>query len=481
MESVCFNHHSSTNEDMLKRLKISWSTEREVFITLAIVLVLVSIGGLIAYRQVAFYATTLAHLDRSRQIAGSAESVYRNLLSAETSQRNYLITGESIYFETYAQSVENIQNTRARLLTLIDNDTTLVEGVDGFIAGVDEKLNELANTLEIRDADGFAAARTALETSANTVLMADIRDWLEALIQSETDSFVSLRDRIAKRVSFTVVMATALLTLILSLVVTVYMLVRRAVRAHHAFEARLSQSLRRERELNELKSHFVRTVSHEFRTPLAVIQTSTDLLNRYGFRMSEAQRQHHMDKLQNQVTRLTSLIEDALTVQRSQVDELPYAPEIYDLRELCHNAIESLKTDFAERDIRLTVNGTGFAGSVDSRLMSQALGALLLNAVRYSNADTPVEVVLTCAPDVATIAIIDQGIGIPVDEHGLLFDLFFRGRNAIDIPGTGLGLAVARSIVERHQGRIHVDSTPGVGSTFTVELPWLQSSVAGAA
>jgi signal transduction histidine kinase len=465
----------------LKRIKIAWSTEREVLFSLVIVLLLVILGGVVAFRQVSYYATTLQAIDHSRQIAGAAESVYRNLVSAESSQRNYLVSGDAAYLDIYNENIQNTQITRARLLALLDGDPTQVDGMELFVTHADEKLAELADTLEVRRNYGLEAAQALLETRASPILMTDIRAWLENLIRSETEQFVTVRNRIAQRVGITMVTVIVLVTLIVSLAFTVYTLVRRDIRAHRAFEARLSQSLRRERELSELKSHFVRTVSHEFRTPLAVIQTSADLLNLYGYRMTEAHRQEHMDKLQHQVVRLTALLEDALTVQKSQLDELPYAPAMHDLREICHKCIDTLKLDFADRDVSLITHGSRFEGCVDGRLLGQAISALLLNAVRFSANDAPVRVELACAPNLTTIAVIDHGVGIPADEHGLLFDLFFRGRNAADVPGTGLGLAVARSIIERHQGNIRVESAPGAGSTFTIELPFARSTALGTA
>ena len=466
----------------MKRIKIAWSTEREVLAALIVLLLLVVVLCVVAASTGVAFTRTLRSLDRSRELAMTAEDLYRHLLSAETAGRGFIITGDTSYLEPYDQSVRSAWVTRAALIRLIAETPNYASGLQVVMAQIDAKLIELANTVEIRRSFGFEAAQSVVSIDSGESLMGNIRGWLRDLILSERMQIDTARELVIQRVRMIGGLALLLVLLVLLLAGTVYALVRRDSRAHRAHAEGLSAALHRERELNELKSHFIRTVSHEFRTPLAIIQTSTDLVKHYGYRMSEEQREHHLNKLQTQIVRLTSLLEDAMTVQKAQLDDLPYAPAMNDLRDICRQAIDLVTETAGDRRIDFTTSGSQFIHSVDANLMNRALRNLLTNAIQFSGAASTVRVRLSCTDTVATIDVTDEGVGIAVDEQPKLYDLFFRGVNATDVPGTGLGLPVAKSIVDLHGGVIRCQSAPGSGSTFTIELPASQQAqVAGAA
>ncbi len=459
----------------MKRIKIAWSTEREVLVALVVLLLLVIVLGGVTYGLVEGFSRTLQSLDRSREIATTAEDLYRHLLTTETDQRAYIITGEAEYLMLYEQGVVKVQATRVILTRLITELPQYSDNMRVLMAQIDSKLAELANTVEVRQTYGFDAAKSVISTDMGKSLMDNIRNWLRTLILTEQTQLAAARTLVIERVRTIAGLALFFVLCVLLLTAVVYMLVRRDIHARQRVEQGLSAALRRERELNELKSHFIRTVSHEFRTPLAIIQTSTDLLQRYGDRMTEARRDEHYDKLQAQIVRLTALLEDAITIQRSQLADLTYEPATHDLRDVCRRAITSVEDLAAGRRVDFMADGSSFTSWVDAALIERALHNLLANALQYSDAAGAVRVQLTCAPNVTTIDVIDQGIGVAYDDQPRLFELFYRGANTADVPGTGLGLSVAKSIVDLHNGVIRYQSTPGAGSTFTIELPVLQA------
>jgi len=465
----------------VKLIRIAWSTERDVLVALVALLLFVVALGLVAYSLVVGYSGTLQSLDRSREITISAEDLYRHLLSAESGQRGYIITGDLNYLESYEQGVQNVLASRATLTRLIAETPQYSNDMRLLTAQVDSKLAELANTVEIRRRDGFEAARTVVSTDLGRSLMDTIGNSLRALILAERAQFTAARTLVVQRLSTIAGVAFLLVFCVLVLATVVYVLVRRDMRARQTVERGLSQALYRERELNELKTHFIRTVSHEFRTPLAIIQTSTDLLKNYGHRMSESRREEHLDKLQAQIVRLTSLLEDAVTVQRMQLSELDYEPAMVDLRDVCQQTIASVADLAGSRRIDFTTVGSDFTALVDADLLKRALRNLLVNALLFSSDNTAVRVELSFNNASAAIHVVDQGPGIADEDRARLFDLFYRGGNAADVPGTGLGLSVARSIVELHAGTIRYQTAPGSGSTFTIELPVMQVAIAGVA
>lgn len=465
----------------MKRIKIAWSTEREVLVALTIVLLLVIILGVAAYRQVVVFATTLRTLDNSRQVSMVAEELYRHLLNAESGQRGYVITGNNSYLVPYNAGVVSVRENLLFLREVLASDPNYAELQRTLPGQIETKLAELSNTIDARREQGFEAAQSLVATDVGMTMMDDIRQQLRTLITDERQQFTYAQDFVVRRAQRVSALVAVLVVVVLGLAALVYIQVRRNVRRNETVREGLAVALRRERELNELKTHFIRTVSHEFRTPLAIIQTSTDLLSRYSDRMSEARREEHLDKLQAQVRHLTSMLEDAVTLQKTQLSDLPYEPAMIDLRVLCQQVLESMKPAAGNRQLNLTTKGNDYWLAVDPALMVRAMTNLLQNAIGYSYDGSAIEIELSRTADTATIRVRDQGTGIPYDEQGHLFDLFFRGSNSSEIAGAGLGLPVVKSIVELHAGSVGYASTPGSGTTFTITLPVRQIADIGAA
>ncbi len=244
-------------------------------------------------------------------------------------------------------------------------------------------------------------------------------------------------------------------------------------------EAELRRSLERERDLSSLKSRFVSIVSHEFRNPLATILASTDLLQKYSDRMSEARKFEHLDRIQAQIQHLTGLLEDILTVNRAQAVGLQFNPTGVDLEMLCHDIIADVQAIAPERPIEYGWTCSTVFVLLDVKLIRQALSNLLTNAIKYSPSGKSVMMDVSCKDDLIVLQVRDQGIGIPEDDLPHLFQPFYRASNVGEIAGTGLGLAIVKQAVEAHQGTVAVTSEVGRGTTFTLTLPLRECRVDG--
>lgn len=237
-------------------------------------------------------------------------------------------------------------------------------------------------------------------------------------------------------------------------------------------ERQLRKALTTERELNALKTRFVSTVSHEFRTPLAGILSSAEILERYADRLEEWRRKEEIGKIKSRVTELTHLMDDFL-LQSS----LPAAGERLsygdvDLSELCRDVTENLQeTDPAASAIEYECELDNSVLVGDARLLRQVVKNLLSNAVKYSGAGSPIELRVREQGDFLELRVADKGIGIPASEQVRLFTPFFRASNVLQRPGTGIGLSLVKEFVELHGGTIDVESRVGQGSTFIVLLP----------
>ncbi|MCC6658927.1 MAG: PAS domain S-box protein [Rhodocyclaceae bacterium] len=240
-------------------------------------------------------------------------------------------------------------------------------------------------------------------------------------------------------------------------------------------EQDIRAALEQQKELNQLKSRFVSMTSHEFRTPLAAILSSAELLKYYGERLPAGEKAELVDGIGQSVRRMTNMLDDVLTIGRAEADRLGFAPAPLALRAFCDRLVEeAVRADQAERGhagrIEFRMDDGELEALLDEKLMRHILGNLLSNALKYSPEGRLVT--LTVEADAASLrfTVEDRGIGIPADDLPRLFESFHRARNVGNISGTGLGLAIVKKAVELHGGRIEVDSKPGAGSRFTVTL-----------
>lgn len=236
-------------------------------------------------------------------------------------------------------------------------------------------------------------------------------------------------------------------------------------------EAGLRAALAREKELNELKSRFVSMVSHEFRTPLASIQSSTELVSHYADRMDETRKQEHFGQIIAQVSHLTDLLDDVLTIGRADFIALQMNAVLTRIDQFCRELIDEMTVFSSTHPVELAITGDCLEVPIDPKLMRQIIMNLLSNAFKYSHQGAPVEFDLRCEDDQFVLRVKDQGIGIPAEDQPHLFENFHRGNNVGTTPGTGLGLAIVKRAVEAHRGTIGVESAVGKGTTFVVSIP----------
>lgn len=231
-------------------------------------------------------------------------------------------------------------------------------------------------------------------------------------------------------------------------------------------------TLRREKELNEMKSRFVTLASHEFKTPLSVILSSASLIEKYTGADMEDQRLKHIHRIKSNVNNLKQILTDFLSLEMLEDGIFKNCPVstdlVYLMRETMEDMEEALKED---QHINLHLAGTPRNFKVDPHLLHNVLNNLLSNAIKYSPAHASVDCTLSYQVDSVSIEFKDQGIGIPAGEQAQLFERFFRASNTTGISGTGLGLSIVKRYLDLMGGEIRSVSIPGQGSAFTVTLP----------
>ncbi len=244
-------------------------------------------------------------------------------------------------------------------------------------------------------------------------------------------------------------------------------------------EEDLKQALEKEKEINELKLRFISMTSHEFRTPLSTIISSSELLENYGNTWDEEKQLKDFNRSKKAVNHMINLLNDVLFFGKAEAGKLNCDPGKLDLveysrqivQDLDINQIKNASEQQPDITIHFLTNNTTLIGLIDERTIGHILNNLLSNAIKYSNAGNAVKLTLSSHDKRAIFEIEDQGIGIPSEELSSLFDSFHRCKNVGNISGTGLGLSIVKKCVDMLQGEISVKSEIGVGTKFTVAIP----------
>ena len=237
----------------------------------------------------------------------------------------------------------------------------------------------------------------------------------------------------------------------------------------------MEKALIQERELNELRTNLVSTISHEFRTPMTTIRTSAELIEMYieghNFVHSK-QLQKRINTITEEIDRIVELMNAVLTISKDDAGKTNFNPINFDLKQICLDVIEtSFSHQIDGRKVQTVFKGNLFKVFADKNLMEYSLFNLLNNAFKYSIGSGNITLQLISNATAIEIQIIDDGIGIPEKDIPKLFNTFFRASNTEGIQGTGLGLYIVKTFTERNSGTISIDSTLGKGTKVTLQFP----------
>ena len=245
----------------------------------------------------------------------------------------------------------------------------------------------------------------------------------------------------------------------------------RVVDVRKKAEEQLLITFQKESELNQLKSSFINMASHEFRTPLAIIHSSLELIDIYSQNpaISYASTQKHINGIYAEIDRLNSLIDDVLITGKIDSNTIVCNNELFNIVDLVECSISSIEDTQADnRKVELIIEGQPRNLNADPVLMRQVLYNLLSNAFKYSAGRKPPKLKLLFTETEIVIKIRDYGIGIPEAEGKKIFSAFFRASNTGQIKGTGLGMFITKKFTEIQKGAISFKSFDGVGSEFKV-------------
>jgi signal transduction histidine kinase len=240
---------------------------------------------------------------------------------------------------------------------------------------------------------------------------------------------------------------------------------------------RLFEELERERKMNSAKSLFVNMVSHEMRSPLAVIRGAVDVMERCGSRLSSGDMANYMRSIKKSILQITRTMDSVLVLGRVQNNRLTFNSSKANVVKFCKNIANEVE-DISERGRIIVSVSDSFPAelSIDTTLLYHIVANLLNNAVKYSDPSKFVYLRLSYEKQILTMCVKDSGIGIPHSDMENMAKLFHRGSNTAARKGMGIGMFIVSSCVALYDGEMWVDSVENVGTTFRIALPIAKGS-----
>lgn len=236
--------------------------------------------------------------------------------------------------------------------------------------------------------------------------------------------------------------------------------------------AQQEAALEKERRLNEMKSRFVSMASHEFRTPLSTVLSSTALIEKYIEREMYAKTEKHTQRIKKSVHGLTEILNDFLSVDKLETQITPVRPQAFNYHQLAKDIVEEMTAISKKGQVILNeIEGPETPIFSDPGILKNILYNLMSNAIKYSDEGQEILYRTVLNENELKVTVKDSGIGIPKEDQKQLFNRFFRAKNATNIKGTGLGLNIVTKYLEMLNGSMTFESEENVGTSFHLTIP----------
>ena len=232
----------------------------------------------------------------------------------------------------------------------------------------------------------------------------------------------------------------------------------------------LAYALDKEVQMGEMKSSFVTMASHEFRTPLAGIMSSVNLIESYAKKGISDKQLKHADHIKKSVNNLVSILDDFLSIEQFDQGKVRTQVVEFNLEEFINEIVTNLEPLTSENQDIIVECTSNRTITTDKNILRNIIVNLISNAMKYSEDNVYLSAIYLDSQNLE-VKVVDRGIGIPVEDQKDLFGKFFRARNAANFQGTGLGLHIVKRYVELLKGDISFESLPSHETTFTVNIP----------
>lgn len=247
---------------------------------------------------------------------------------------------------------------------------------------------------------------------------------------------------------------------------------KKEIKKRIAAENNLKIALKQEIKLNELKSKFLTMVSHEFKTPLSGILTSSMLLKKYQLSEQQSNREKHIKTITNKAQYLNTILNDFLSIERLEANNINYKFTTFNLSTIINDVVYNANMLLKEgQHIHIPTNIDEYKITQDEKYLKLALTNILNNAIKYTPENGNIHLEVSQTDSNIQFKIIDTGIGIPENDKNFIFNRYYRAENALNIPGTGIGLNIVKVHIDNLGGSINFSSKLNEGTTFEINLP----------
>ncbi len=427
--------------------------------------------SLVSYRNTLALRQRAAEVEVTYEIIDNLANLYANMAVAESGRRGYIKTGSSSELGRHRRAIALMQSNWQLLAKQLENGTDfereMVTQIGDLMYRRIALFNQSIATYKSDQSDD-------LLQDAITVKSVDIRDKFQNLLtylqasqkRNLRSSIASSRDSISEN-SLLVLLGTFTS---FGIICGVYFLVFWQEKRRQKSEE-IHRLLLQEKEISDLKIQLFSMISHEFRTPLTVIFSASQLLEN-GLKDADKSSRKNLYRIQSSVKLMNQFLTDILILTRAESGNLSCQLEPLDIEAFCLNLVEDFQ--FINKNntpIKFVSQGLMIRPYLDEKLLYSILSNLLLNAIKYSPTGAGISLILWKDSDRIVFQVRDHGIGIAEEDRGKIYEPFYRGQNVENIIGTGLGLAVVKKCVELHRGEIALDSQVDKGTSFTVKLP----------
>lgn len=475
---------------MFMKSPFKWSIEKKILASFIVVVVILFSILTIAYGNVSDLIESSRQMARSQQIMAQIGDVQTTLVDAETGQRGFIVTGDEAFLEPYNNATPLIDDQLLKLRELTSSDSFQQGKLTALETPVKDKLTEMQFVIDVRRAQGLEAASRRVSEGLGKNLMDDIRQILGEMETHENEGLAQRATASEAIVRRTRTWFFVLLVVVIVILTSGYFMIRRdnrararaeeAVRALNAdLERRISE---RTQELEESNKELIRSneelqqfayvASHDLQEPLRMVASYTQLLSRRYKGKLDEDADDFIGFAVDGANRMQVLINDLLAYSRVGTKGKPLAPT---------NSNESLELALANLYMTIQESGAVIEHDelpmimADGTQISQLFQNLIGNGIKFRGKEPP-RIKITCKKQGKEwlFSLKDNGIGIDPQYVERVFIIFQRLHTRDEYPGTGIGLAICKKVVERHGGRIWVESTPGEGSTFYFTLPFMR-------
>lgn len=447
-----------------------------------IALAILIFTGVLSYRSMVRYDGDRQWVTHTHRVLEQVDAVVADLLNAETGERGFILTGETSFLGPYTGAIAHVYEDVAELRRLTSDNPTQRQAMDRMEPLISERLNMLRDRIEVRRKEGLVPGAEIVRQGAGKQYMDEIRVQLDGMKQEENRLLI-LRTEEAVRSSRNTrmvivsgeILAVAFLCLAGIVVGQEIGQRRRAEMEVRTLNATLEKRVAdRTAELNERAKDLARSnselqqfayvASHDLQEPLRMVASFTQLLaKRYQDKLDDDARDF-INYAVDGATRMQTLISDLLNYSRVGTQGKSLVPT--DSETVLQRVLNSLKISIEDSGA-VIVSDTLPMVMADPQQLGQLFQNLITNAIKFHGKDAPQVRILTEKNGKEwKFSVRDNGIGISQEHADRIFIIFQRLHTKTEYPGTGIGLAICKKIVERHGGRIWIEPSPGGGTTF---------------